>query len=120
MKTMIRKSFYKGILLGGIILFTHVLVAKDITFSKKYEWNYEVDKNVNVELRNYDCNVVIESSSVNKVKFEIQIDVEAREQADIDVLKSHLENLGFFVDVLPMWNRTPFADTLLVCTKTDN
>ncbi|MBW2173134.1 MAG: class I SAM-dependent methyltransferase [Deltaproteobacteria bacterium] len=35
-------------------------------------------------------------------------------------LGGYLENLGFFVDVLPMWNRTPFADTLLVCTKTDN
>jgi hypothetical protein len=35
-------------------------------------------------------------------------------------LRGYLENLGFFVDVLPMWNRTPFADTLLVCTKIDN
>ena len=35
-------------------------------------------------------------------------------------LKSHLEELGFFVDALPMWHRTPFADTLLICTKTHN
>jgi 2-polyprenyl-3-methyl-5-hydroxy-6-metoxy-1,4-benzoquinol methylase len=35
-------------------------------------------------------------------------------------LRGYLENLGFLVDVLPMWNRTPFADTLLVCTKIDN
>ncbi len=32
-------------------------------------------------------------------------------------LTSYLESLGFLVDVLPMWYRTPFADTLLVCTK---
>ncbi len=32
-------------------------------------------------------------------------------------LTSYLEGLGFFVDALPMWHRTPFADTLLVCTK---
>lgn len=35
-------------------------------------------------------------------------------------LKSYLEGLGFFVDALPMWHRTPFADTLMVCTKTHN
>lgn len=34
-------------------------------------------------------------------------------------LKSYLEGLGFFVDALPMWDRTPFADTLLVCSKSD-
>ena len=32
-------------------------------------------------------------------------------------LKSHLEGLGFLVDLLPMWDRTPFADTLLICYK---
>ncbi|MBW2170540.1 MAG: class I SAM-dependent methyltransferase [Deltaproteobacteria bacterium] len=32
-------------------------------------------------------------------------------------LTNYLEGLGFFVDALPMWHRTPFADTLLVCTK---
>jgi 2-polyprenyl-3-methyl-5-hydroxy-6-metoxy-1,4-benzoquinol methylase len=35
-------------------------------------------------------------------------------------LTSYLEGLGFLVDVLPMWHRTPFADTLLVCTKVDS
>lgn len=34
-------------------------------------------------------------------------------------LRSHLERLGFMVDVLPMWQKTPFADTLLVCKKAD-
>jgi SAM-dependent methyltransferase len=32
-------------------------------------------------------------------------------------LTSHLETLGFLVDSLPMWDRTPFADTLLICSK---
>jgi len=32
-------------------------------------------------------------------------------------LKSYLEGLGFYVDILPMWDRTPFADTLLICSK---
>jgi SAM-dependent methyltransferase len=32
-------------------------------------------------------------------------------------LRNFLEGIGFVVDTLPMWNRTPFADTLLVCNK---
>ena len=35
-------------------------------------------------------------------------------------LKSHLEGLGFSVDLLPMWDRTPFADTLLICYKSQS
>jgi SAM-dependent methyltransferase len=30
-------------------------------------------------------------------------------------LRSYLEGIGFVVNALPMWRRTPFADTLLVC-----
>jgi SAM-dependent methyltransferase len=32
-------------------------------------------------------------------------------------LKNYLEGLGFSVEALPMWDRTPFADTLLICSK---
>jgi 2-polyprenyl-3-methyl-5-hydroxy-6-metoxy-1,4-benzoquinol methylase len=32
-------------------------------------------------------------------------------------LTRYIEGLGFLVDVIPMWHKTPFADTLLVCTK---
>jgi len=95
MKTIIRKFFYKGLCFTGLILLSHILIAKDLTFSKKYEWNFDVDKNASIEFRNYDCNVVIESSSNNKVRFEMQIDVEAKEQADIDVLNSYLESMTF-------------------------
>lgn len=34
-------------------------------------------------------------------------------------LRSYLEGLGFFVDALPLWHMTPFADTLLICTKSE-
>ena len=34
-------------------------------------------------------------------------------------LKRFLENSGFKVRMIPMWGKTPFADTLLVCRKMD-
>lgn len=35
-------------------------------------------------------------------------------------LEKFLEKLGFLVDIIPMWGRTPFADTLMICTKEKN
>jgi len=86
---------YKGLILGWIFLFTNVLLAQDVDFSKKYEWNYTVEDNATVSLINYDCDITIETSSSKEVRFEIEIDAESNKQEDINILNNYLENLSF-------------------------
>ena len=61
MKKIYKKSVYKGLLVLGLLLTTQLVLAKDLTFSEKYEWIYDVDPSATIELSNYDCDVVIES-----------------------------------------------------------
>lgn len=95
MKKIYKKSAYKKLFILGLLLTAQLALGKGLTFSEKFEWIYDVDPNVTIELSNYDCDVVIESSNSNKVQFVVYVDAEAREQADIDVLKNYLEGLSF-------------------------
>lgn len=95
MKKIYKKSAYNGILIVCLLLTTQLVLGKGLTFSEKFEWTYDVDPGATIELTNYDCDVVIESSSSNNVRFEIYIDAQAKEQADIDAIKNYLENLSY-------------------------
>ena len=88
-------SVYKIIVYSIIFLFSQSIIAKDFTFSKKYEWDYDVNPDAKIMLKNYDCDLIIESSSNNKVRFEIQIDVESKDEEEITTLKSFLNGLSF-------------------------
>ncbi len=90
-------SVYKLILSSGtfLLLFSNIIIAKDTTFSKKYEWSYDVNSDAKVLLKNYDCDVIIETSSTNKVIFEIQIDAESKDEKEINILKNYMESLSF-------------------------
>ena len=95
MKTLKKTSVYKGIVFAGIYIFAQTIAARDIPFSKKFEWNFDVNANATVVLTNYDCDISIKTSPTNKVKFEIEVEVESKEQEDINILKSYLESLSF-------------------------
>jgi len=112
MKTGNNKSAYKLIIYCGIFLFSHTIIAKDITFSKKYEWNYDVNADVKVLLKNYDCDVIIETSSTNKVRFAIQIDVESKDDEEINTLKNYLESLSFSANENMVSLETTFWENL--------
>lgn len=86
---------YKGLILGWVFLFTNVLLAQGVDLSKKYEWNYAVEDDATVSLINYDCDITIETSSSEEVRFEIEIDAESDKQEDINILNSYLENLSY-------------------------
>jgi len=95
MKKIYKKSAYRGLLVVGLLLVSQLVLGKSLTFSDKFEWTYDVDPSATIELSNYDCDVVIESSSSNTVRFVIYVDAQAKEQTDIDILKNYLEGLSF-------------------------
>ena len=95
MKKIYKKSVFRGLLIVALLFVTLLVQGKSLTFSEKYEWIYDVDPSATIELSNYDCDVVIESSNSNKVQFVIYVDAQAKEQADIDILNNYLESLSF-------------------------
>ena len=62
---------------------------------KKFEWTYNIDPDATIELSNYDCDVIIQPSNSNTVRFVINVDAQAKEQADLDAIKNYLESLTF-------------------------
>jgi hypothetical protein len=95
MKKIYKKSVYRGLFVVALLLTSQLLLGKSLTFSEKYEWTYDVDPGATIELSNYDCDVVVESSNTNTVRFVIFVDAQAKEQADIDILKNYLDELSF-------------------------
>jgi hypothetical protein len=72
-----------------------LVLGKGLTFSEKFEWTYTIEPGATIELTNYDCDVVIEPSNSNIVRFVINVDAQAKEQADLDAIKNYLESLTF-------------------------
>jgi hypothetical protein len=95
MKKIYRKSVYKGLLSLCLLLTTQLVLSKGLTFSEKFEWTYNIDPGATIELSNYDCDVIIEPSNSNTVRFIISVDAQAKEQADLDAIKNYLESLTF-------------------------
>ena len=95
MKKISLKSAFNGKLIVILLFTTQLVLGKNLTLSEKYEWSYKVEPNAKIELSNYDCDVVIESSNSNSVKFVIFVDAQAKEESDIDILKSYFESLSF-------------------------
>jgi len=89
------KSACSGLLLGSLLMVSQALLAKDIAFSQKFEWDFDVDAEATIVITNYDCDIIIEPSTSNRVRFEIHLDVESKEQEDIEILRNYLESLSF-------------------------
>lgn len=89
------KLFYSIMSFCVILLFAVTALAKDVTLNKTYEWSYNVDARVTVSLKNYDCDVNIQTTSSDKVVLKVTIDAEADRQEDLDVLDGYLEGLSF-------------------------
>lgn len=95
MKKIYKKSVYKGFLSLCLLLITQMVLSKGLTFSEEFEWTYNIEPGATVELSNYDCDIIIEPSNSNTVRFIIYVDAQAKEQADLDAIKNYLESLTF-------------------------
>ena len=95
MKMIIRKSYYSVLVLFCILVLENDALARGELLSEKYNWSYNINDGATIRLKNYDCDVNIQSSPRGKVQFELIIDAESDDQENLDILDDYLKNLKF-------------------------
>ena len=94
MKTM-RKLFFSTLVLfltAGVIPSVSA-AGKDL--QKTFTWKYTMNKDGNVVLDNYDCNVTIHVWDKGEAEYHLTIDAKTRSDEDATVLDNYLQNLKF-------------------------
>jgi hypothetical protein len=94
MKTMMRSTF-KTIpaLLLSVILSTAYAAGEDI--QKTFTWRYNISKDGQVMMENYDCNLVVHTWDKGETEFRLTIEAETRSDEDAATLEKYLQDLVF-------------------------
>jgi hypothetical protein len=90
-----KKLFFSTL---SIILYTGLIstsfaAGKDL--QKTYTWKYSINKDGNVVIDNYDCNLTIHTWEKGEAEYHITIDAKTRSDEDATVLDNYLQNLKF-------------------------
>lgn len=94
MKTM-KKLFFSAILLFLVSGVLSVLYASGKDLQKTYSWKYNVNKDGNVIIDNYDCNLTIHTWDKSEAEYHLMIDAKTRTDEDANALDDYLQNLKF-------------------------
>jgi hypothetical protein len=94
MKTM-RKLFFSSLLL---ILYTGLIsnaYASGKELQKTYTWKYNINKDGNIVIDNYDCNLTIHVWDKAETEYHLIVDAKTRTDEDATLLDTYLQNLKF-------------------------
>jgi hypothetical protein len=94
MKTM-KKLFFSTLALLLFSGFFSITLASEKELQKTYTWKYNITKDGNVVLDNYDCNMTIHTWDKAETEFHLVIDANTRSDEDATVLDTYLQNLKF-------------------------
>ena len=94
MKTM-KKLFFSAILLFLVSGVLSVLYASGKDLQKTYSWKYNVNKDGNVIIDNYDCNLTIHTWDKSEAEYHLMVDAKTRTDEDATALDDYLQNLKF-------------------------
>ena len=94
MKTM-KKLFFSAILLFLVSGVLSVLYASGKDLQKTYSWKYNVNKDGNVIIDNYDCNLTIHTWDKSEAEYHLMVDAKTRTDEDANALDDYLQNLKF-------------------------
>ena len=94
MKT-IKKLFFSAILLFLCSGLLSVLYASGKDLQKTYSWKYNINKDGNVIIDNYDCNLTIHTWDKSETEYHLMIDAKTRTDEDAAALDDYLQNLKF-------------------------
>lgn len=86
-----RKLFYSTL---ALVLFTAFTVS-GTDLQKTYTWKYNINKDGNVVIDNYDCNLIVHTWDKGETEFNLTIDAKTKSDEDAKVLDSFLQNLKF-------------------------
>lgn len=94
MKTL-RKSIFSAVILlvcSAAISFASGAAA---TIQKTYSWKYNINKDGNIVLDNYDCNIVIHTWDKAETEYHLIVDATPRSESDAAALDNYINNLKF-------------------------
>jgi len=81
-----------------LIIYTGIFLAplafgKDL--QKTFTWKYTINKDGNIVMDNYDCNLTIHVWDKGETEYHLTVDAKTRTDADADILDKFLTNLKF-------------------------
>jgi hypothetical protein len=90
-----KKLFFSAILLFLVSGVLSVLYASGKDLQKTYSWKYNVNKDGNVIIDNYDCNLTIHTWDKSEAEYHLMVDAKTRTDEDAIALDDYLQNLKF-------------------------
>jgi hypothetical protein len=90
-----KKLFFSAILLFLVSGLLSVLYASGKDLQKTYSWKYNVNKDGNVIIDNYDCNLTIHTWDKSEAEYHLMVDAKTRTDEDATALDDYLQNLKF-------------------------
>jgi hypothetical protein len=90
-----KKLFFSTLALLLFSGFFSITLASEKELQKTYTWKYNITKDGNVVLDNYDCNMTIHTWDKAETEFHLVIDANTRSDEDATVLDTYLQNLKF-------------------------
>lgn len=81
----------------AIIIFFSTLAAsgQNNEVNKVYKWTFDINTDGNIELRNYNCDLVIHTWDKAEVVFKLDVNAKFRSESDTRKFKEHLEDVKF-------------------------
>ena len=94
MKTM-KISIFRtsAALLLSVIFVSACAGAKDI--QRTFSWKFNVNRDANVAMVNYDCNLTIHTWDKAETEFRMTVDAETKSEEDTKTLENYLQGLTF-------------------------
>jgi len=90
-----KKLFYSVLI---TVLWTGLItsaIASETDLQKTYSWKYNINKDGNVTVDNYDCNLSIHAWDKAETEFHLTIDAKTQSDADAEILDSYLSDMKF-------------------------
>lgn len=88
-------TFYKLFLLGVVFCLPLMTWGQSKKLQKSYNWKYEVSKDVNLSLNNYDCDIDIQTWDKPTIEVVLHITATGSDVDDARELDEYLKNLTF-------------------------
>jgi hypothetical protein len=90
-----KKLLFSAIALLLITGLTSLSSASGENLQKTFTWNYKISSDARMEIKNYDCDLVIHTWDKDETEYHLTIDAETKTDNDAEVLKNYIRDLTF-------------------------
>jgi hypothetical protein len=90
-----KKFLFSAIALLLITGLTSLSSASGKNLQKTFTWSYKISSDARMEIKNYDCDLVIHTWDKDETEYHLTIDAETKTDSDGEVLKNYIRDLTF-------------------------